>query len=179
VLQRLASGLPYGAGGGNPVTQNGFSATASVDARPYVTNPGYATPQGGARENYYYTARDAFRTEALRRTDFAANYDFPFQAGGWRIDAFVQLQVINLFNHQDLCGCGATVFENGGGVALNTLGSGILAPVGTSTLARFNPFTETPVQGVHWNYNPNFGTPLNRFAFTSPRAFRMSFGVRF
>ena len=64
-------------------------------------------------------------------------------------------------------------------MALNRIGSGVLAPVGASTLARFNPFTETPVQGVNWNYNPNFGTLLNRFAFTAPRMFRMSFGVRF
>jgi hypothetical protein len=87
--------------------------------------------------------------------------------------------VINLFNNQDLCACGGDVFSNGGSVALSRIGSGVLSPVGTSPLTRFNPFTETPVQGVNWNYNPNFGTPLNRFAFTTPRMFRMSFGVRF
>ncbi|MGH8245973.1 MAG: hypothetical protein ACREUU_06025, partial [Gammaproteobacteria bacterium] len=179
LVQRLASGLPYGAGGGNPLGQVGFSASASVDARPYVINPGYVTAQGGAQQNYYYTARDAFRTEPSRRTDFAANYDFPFELGNRRIQPFIQAQVINIFNHQDLCACGASVFENGGGVALTNLGSGILSPVGPSALTRFNPFTETPVQGVHWNYNANFGTPLNRFAFTTPRMFRMSFGVRF
>ena len=178
LLQTLASGLPYGVGGGNPTGQIGFASTASVDARPYVPDQGYVTPQGGARENYYYTARDAFRTEMSRRTDFAANYTHPFGSGAQKIEAFVQAQIINLFNHQDLCGCGGTVFVNGGGVALNTLGSGVLAPT-NSTLARFNPFTETPVQGVNWNYNANFGTPLNRFAFTSPRVFRLSFGVRF
>ena len=79
-----------------------------------------------------------------------------------------------------MCGCGGTVFVNGGGVALNTIGSGVLTPITTpATLARFNPFTETPVQGVNWNYGANFGTPVNRFAFTSPRMFRLSFGVRF
>ena len=67
VLEDLASGLPYGAVG-------------TVDARPFVaaSSPAvaaaYATPQGGASETYYFTARDAFRTEASRRTDFAANY---------------------------------------------------------------------------------------------------------
>ena len=86
LLQTWASGLPYGAGGGNPVGQIGFSASASVDARPYVTNPGYANPQGGARQNYYYTARDEFRTEASRRTDFAANYNlsYPDRLAGHR-----------------------------------------------------------------------------------------------
>ena len=141
LLQTLASGLPYGVGGGNPTGQIGFASTASVNARPYVPDQGYVTPQGGARENYYYTARDAFRTEMSRRTDFAANYTHPFGSGAQKIEAFVQAQIINLFNHQDLCGCGGTVFVNGGGVALNTLGSGVLAPT-NSTLARFNPFTK-------------------------------------
>jgi len=39
--------------------------------------------------------------------------------------------------------------------------------------------TAAPVLGTNWNYNANFGTPKNRFAFTSPRAFRVTFGVRF
>jgi hypothetical protein len=182
VVQQVASGAPYGAGGGggaNPQGQIGFSASAVVDARTYVTNPGYATPQGAASENYYYTARDAFRTESLRRTDIAVNYTLPLDLGARQLTPFLQIQVINLFNNQDLCACGGDVFTNSGGVALNRIGSGVLAPVGTSPLARFNPFTETPVQGVNWNYNTNFGTPLNRFAFTTPRMFRMSFGVRF
>jgi outer membrane receptor protein involved in Fe transport len=178
LLQDLASGLPYGAGGGNPAGQIGFSASASVNAIPYVTNPGYVTPQGGSSENYYYTARDAFHTETSRRTDFAASYNHPFGAGSRKIEAFVQAQVLNIFNNQDLCGCGATVFSNGGAVALNTIGSGVLTP-GTGSLALFNPFTTTPVQGVNWNYAANFGAPLNRFAFTSPRTFRLTFGVRF
>ena len=179
LLQSLATGLPYGAGGGNPTNPIGFSPSAAVDARPYVANPGYVTPQGGSRENYYYTARDAFRTENSRRTDFAANYSRGVGAGARRIQPFVQAQVINIFNNQDLCGCGGTVFSNGGAVALNTLGSGVLTPVSTATLAKFNPLTTAPVQGVNWNYGANFGAPLNRFAFTTPRMFRLSAGLRF
>jgi hypothetical protein len=179
LLQTLATGLPYGAGGGNPTNPIGFSPSAFVDARPYVTNPGYVTPQGGSRESYYYTARDAFRTKASRRTDFAANYSASLAVGPRRLAPFVQAQVINVFNNQDLCGCGGTVFSNGGGVALNTIGSGVLTPVSTASLARFNPLTTTPVQGVNWNYGANFGAPLNRFAFTTPRMFRLSAGLRF
>ncbi len=115
----------------------------------------------------------------MRRTDIAVNYTLPLGLGARQLTPFVQIQVINLFNNQDLCACGGDVFTNSGGVALNRIGSGVLSPIGASTLARFNPFTETPVQGVNWNYNQNFGTPLNRFAFTTPRMFRMSFGVRF
>ena len=179
VLQTLASGLPYGAGGGNPTNPIGFSPSGFVDARPYVANPGYVTPQGGARQSYYYTARDAFRTEASRRTDFAANYTLGMPAGARKVAPFIQAQVINVFNNQDLCGCGGTVFSNGGAVALNTIGSGVLTPVSTASLAPFNPLTTKPERGVNWNYNANFGAPLNRFAFTTPRMFRLSFGLRF
>ena len=178
VLQDLATGLPYGAGGGLPSGQSGFSASATVDARRYVTDPGYATPQGGDRETYYYTARDAFRTDASRRTDMAANYTYRVP-GNRSLEAFVQAQFLNVFNVQDMCACGGDVFNNGGGVALNRIGSGVLTPVNSPALAPFNPFTTTPEQGVNWNYNTNFGTPLNRFAFTSPRTFRMTFGLRF
>ncbi len=178
LLQDFATGVPYGAGGGLPVGQSGFSASAFVDARPYVTDPGYATPQGGPRQTYYYTARDAFRTDKSRRTDFAANYSYRVP-GSRSVEAFVQAQLLNIFNVQDMCACGSDVFNNGGNMAVSRIGSGVLNPVNSSALRPFNPFTETPVEGVNWNYNTNFGTPLNRFAFTSPRTFRMSFGVRF
>jgi hypothetical protein len=43
----------------------------------------------------------------------------------------------------------------------------------------FNPFTDTPVEGTNWAKGPSFGNALNRLAYTSPRAVRFSFGVRF
>jgi hypothetical protein len=172
LLADFASGLPYGASGS-------FSGSAVVNALPYVTNPGYATPQGGPNEIYYYTARDAFRTDWSRRADFAASYNRPLGVGSRKVEAFVQAQVLNIFNNQDLCGCGDTVFLNGGAVFTNRIGSGLLTPVNSAALQKFNPLTTTPVLGVNWNYNSNFGTPLNRFAFSSPRTFRLTFGVRF
>jgi hypothetical protein len=51
--------------------------------------------------------------------------------------------------------------------------------VTTATLAPFNPFTTTPVEGTNWTKGPAFGYANNKFAYTSPRMFRMSFGVRF
>ena len=63
---------PYGGGGRTVLAPNANSS--GVDPRPYVTNPGYLAPPAGNRTSYYYTARDAFRTEAQIRTDFAANY---------------------------------------------------------------------------------------------------------
>ncbi len=157
--------------------QSGFSASATVDARRYVTDLGYATPQGGDRETYYYTAR---MHSAPRCPPYRHGGELHLSRSREPVaEAFVQAQVLNVFNVQDLCACGADVFNNGGGVALSRIGSGVLTPVNSPSLAPFNPFTTTPEQGVNWNYNTNFGTPLNRFAFTSPRTFRMTFGLRF
>ena len=80
-----------------------------------------------------------------------------------------------------MCGCGASVFSNGGATDLTTIGQ----TVAVNSAAPFNPFQTQPVQGVNWDRNPNFGTaanlgtPLSAFAYTSPRIFRFSVGVRF
>jgi outer membrane receptor protein involved in Fe transport len=166
VLEDLGSGVPYGLAG-------------TIDARSFVTNPGYATPQGGATTTYYYTARDAFRSEGARRTDVAALYNFNIPAGGRRVGVFVQAQVINLFDTQDMCACGGNVFQNGGAFASTRIQSTVQGPASGVGMTAFNPFTATPVEGVNFRYHPSFGTPLNRFAFTTPRMFRMNFGVRF
>ena len=92
---------------------------------------------------------------------------------------FFHGEVINIFNQYQLCGCGGTVFNNGGGSDIRTINNGVLTAVNSGTLQAFNPFTTAPVQGVNWNLNPTFGTPANRFAYTSPRAFRFNFGVKF
>ena len=166
VLETMSSGVPYGAVG-------------LVDARPFVTNPGYVQPQGSASETYYYTARDAFRTDGEFRTDFAASLNHSLSARSYKIDLFVQMQVLNAFNQFQLCGCGDSVFNNGSQIQLaQRIGLAVLSPNGT-TRPNFNPFTQTPIQGVNWDFGPNFGTALNRMAYTIPREFRVTFGVRF
>jgi hypothetical protein len=166
VLETLGSGLPYGAVG-------------PIDARPYVTNPpAYVTPQGSSSELYYFTNRDAYRTQGFSRADFSASYNHAVTGGARKVEVFAQAQVLNILNQQDLCGCGQTVFGSGGILQLNTVSGGTPGQ-GVVTLAPFNPFTTTPVQGVNWNTLPAFGTAVNRFAYDSPRMFRVSFGVRF
>ena len=167
-LQTMASGVPYGALG-------------SVDARPYVDpaiNARYITAQGGNSVNYYYTARDAFRTDAEFRTDMSATLNHSVNAGAHRLDLFVQMQLLNIFNQFQLCGCGASVFNNGGTAQLNLISTGVLSPNGT-TRPNFDPFTQKPVQGVNWDFAPSFGTAQSRMALTMPREFRLNFGVRF
>lgn len=167
-LQTLESGAPYGA----------VSATG-VDPRPYVTNPGYLNIPSGQNTTYFYTDRDAFRTEGQRRTDLAINYTRSLP-GFANAKLFGQLQVINLFNQFQLCGCGGTVFVNGGGVDLsNTVDQTVRTSVTNANLTAFNPFTTAPVEDVNWSKGPNFGRALTRFAYTSPRQLRLSFGIRF
>lgn len=165
-IEEMASGAPYGAVG-------------QVNAIPYVANPGYATPQGSTSENYYFTARDAYRTDAAIRTDFGASYQYGVKAAGRQLDLFVQAQVLNLFDQLPVCGCGDSVFNSGGPVLLTRIGQTVLTNVTTPTLARFNPLSATPAQDVNWKLGSNFGTPLSRLAYQSPRTFRITFGIRF
>jgi hypothetical protein len=55
----------------------------------------------------------------------------------------------------------------------------VLTASNSPTLRPFNPFTETPVEGANWALGPTFGQAVSRFAYTSPRTFRFSVGVRF
>jgi outer membrane receptor protein involved in Fe transport len=177
-LQTLNTGIPYGAGG-IPIT--GGNANG-VNPGTFVTNPGYRTPPTGANTAYFYTDRDAFRLEGEKRTDVAANYNYNLGVGGRTVGLFVQAQIINLFNQFQLCGCGANnVFQNGGGSVVNTVDRTTRTPVSTGglPLVNFNPFTTQPVEGTNWAKGPNFGKALNRFAYTTPRTFRLTFGVRF
>ena len=64
-------------------------------------------------------------------------------------------------------------------VDLTRIDTSVLTKSTTPTLVAFNPFTTTPTVGTNYQLGPNFGTALNRFAYTSPREFRVSFGVRF
>ncbi len=160
-VQQMGSGAPYGALG-------------TIDTKPYVTNPGYAAPDGGrtALWDYFFTARDAFHTEATYRTDFALNYSVrPFARGG--AELFIHAEILNLFNQSQLCACGGTVFNNGGGTQLNKIGQAV------TIRQTFNPFTTTPVEGTNWVKGANFGLPVDRFSYTTPRVYRFNVGVRF
>jgi len=182
LVEIMESGVPYSAGG-REISVVG-SSTSGVDPRSYVTNPGYLTPPPGTDTSYFYTPRDAFRTESQFRSDFGATYAFKVPRAR-NTELFVQLQVLNLFNQFQLCACGATAFGTGspgnsGGVNIQRLNTAVLTSVNTpARFAPFNPFTTTPVQGVNWDYGPIFGLATSRFAYTTPQSARITFGVRF
>jgi hypothetical protein len=161
MVQQIGSGVPYGAMG-------------MINPRNFVTNPGYATPP--AAIEYFFTARDAFRTETTHRTDLSVNYSHRVPGGGSASpELFFHGEILNVFNGFQLCGCGDTVFNNGGITNMMTIGQAVSLISATP----FNPYTTEPVQGVNWDKHANFGTPLNALAYTSPRLFRFSMGIRF
>jgi len=178
--------LLFGAGSGVPYVLGSASTSApgltigQIDPRPYVVNPGYVNPlQTTATVDYFFFARDKYRTEAQYRTDFSANYKHKL-AG--RAEAFFHMEVLNIFNQFQLCGCGGTVFNNGGGSDVRQISNGVQtrATAGAASgLVTFNPFTETPVEGVNWRLASNFGTAASRYAYTSPPTFRFNVGLRF
>ena len=145
-VQSLDTGIPYGAVG-------------SVASGRYVTNaPAYATPPSSV--SYYFTARDAFRTNTILRTDLALNFSTRIANA---VEIFVQPQVLNVLNRQGLIGVSTSV----------------RTAVNSSLYQRFNPFTTAPVQGVNWDYAPTFGTARNNLDYQLPRTFTVAAGVRF
>jgi hypothetical protein len=152
LLESFFSGTPY-------------NASANIDPSPYVDNPGYANPLGQA--GYFFSARDAYRTDDITRTDIALNYSFTIGKG---FEIFIQPEVLN-------------VFDENGVIDLNTAvnaGEGVACDNGPGgECATFNPFTETPIEGVHWQKGDSFGQPTNADDYQLPRTFRFSVGFRF
>ncbi len=150
-------------------TGSPYGAVGTVRSRNFVTNPGYSTPPSSV--TYYYTARDAFRTDDIKRTDIALN--FSTRIGG-QVEIFIQPQVRNLFN-------------NRGVVAVDTTVNSERNP-GGGTYVTFNPFTTAPVQRPHldntvktanYDLGPNFGKPTSVNDYQIPRQFQITLGARF
>jgi hypothetical protein len=160
LLQQIGSGVPY-------------AAIGVVNPLSFMPNPGYLTPPGAVE--YFLAGRNPFRTEATYRTDVSLNYAHRLgRVSDVQPELFFHGELLNVFNQFQLCGCGENVFRNGGITDLTTIGQGvrIIAP-------QFNPYTTQPVEGTHWEKLPNFGLAQNAFAYTSPRIFRFSVGVKF
>ena len=141
----------------NYFTGENYSWTGSVDVDDYVTNPGYITPPTTA--TYYFSERGSQHWDNINRTDLALNYGFTVGAG---VQLFAQFDLINAFNQQG---------QDGGNTSITVYD--------TNGNATFNPFTETPTQGVNWDFGSSFGEPTSENSFQQARTFRFSLGVRF
>ena len=146
------------------------SVDGVIDSRPYVTNPGYLTPP--ATVAYYFGGRGSLHTDNITHTDLAVNYRLRIGGG---LELFVQPEITNLFNRQGVESYNEEVLTNvdcPGGSS-----QGAACPAGG--LKAFNPFTETPVEGVNYIKGPNFGKPTQENDYQQPRTYRLSVGVRF
>lgn len=151
LLQGFYSGTPY-------------SAFGSVDVVEYVGDPadlGYYGWPG--TPSYYFSDRGAFRTEDVSRTDISLNYSFFINIGGGQLEVFLQPEVVNLFNEHAV-------------VSPNTT---TLTYRNDSSLESFDPFTETPVEGVNWRKGSSWGEAQSETDFQQARTVRFSVGLRF
>ncbi|MDH3744833.1 MAG: TonB-dependent receptor [Acidobacteriota bacterium] len=148
LLQSFFSGTPY-------------STDGSVDSRPYVTNPGYASPPSTVA--YFFNGRGDQLTDDITRTDLALNYSFQWNAWGKSMEVFLQPEIINIFNEDGI--------ENPVDDILDNTNDG--------SFAAFNPFTTTPVRGTHYDLSSDYGQADDEDDFQDPREYRFSIGFRF
>lgn len=136
---------------------NPYGASANVFVGEFVDNPGYQTPP--TTNVYFFTDRDEFDTDDITQTDISLNYGVTF--GKWEI--FLQPELLN-------------VFDEDGAVSVNTR---VDTAATDSSLEAFDPFTETPIEGVHWRKGSDFGEPRSEGDLQRLREFRISVGFKF
>jgi hypothetical protein len=141
-------------------SSTGYDNTITLDPRSYVTNPGYTTPTSSV--TYYLSERGELRRDDIFRTDFSLSWARSLP-GARRAQVFLRGVVNNLFNHQRIDGFNTTILRR------DT----------NSAYAAFNPFTETPVQGVHWDFGPEYGKVTGTSDYQTPREASFSVGFRF
>lgn len=114
---------------------------------------------------YYFTRPGQLRGRDNARTDLSLQYVRPMP-GSMTSELVVRVDVLNLLGKERLIDPEALV------VARTALSD----PARFST---FNPFTETPRPGVHWETDPRFLAGAEAGAMTMARTYRASIGFRF
>ena len=95
-----------------------------------------------ATGSYFFSARGAFRTDVVYSINVSLQYEILIR--GARL--FIKGDTLNVFNNTAVIFPGTDVFDR--------FNSGA-----ASGLRAFNPFTEVPVEGVHYLLSPTFGKP--------------------
>ena len=137
-----------------------YDFNISIDSRPYVTNPGYLVPPSTV--TYYVSRRGEFRFDSTWRTDLSLSWNRKVP-GLAKAQVFLRAVMNNVFNN----------------AALTSFNTTIIGKSGDSTLAAFNPFTTTPVEGVNWKKGPSFGQAVSPNSYQNPREYNLSIGFRF
>jgi outer membrane receptor protein involved in Fe transport len=137
-----------------------YDWSAAIDTRPYVTNPGYITPVSSP--TYYFSGRGEFKRDGIWRTDLSLGWERGLP-GAPKARMFFRGVVNNLFNLHGIDGFNTTV---------QTASS-------NTALLPFNPFTQTPVKGVNWDFGPEYGKVTGPGSYQTTREFNFSVGIRF
>jgi hypothetical protein len=149
LLHNYDSGLPYSVAG--PVNLTRYAGAPST--------AGYNSVPNGL---YYFSDRGALRTDNIQSTDVALRYSLRVGVA----ELFAQGDLLNAFNRHGIADP-------------QRLGLTVSTAATSNTLQPFNPATETPIEGVHYQRAANFGQPLNDLAYQRPRTYRISLGARF
>ena len=164
LLERYHSALSYSAVGTIDVRKG--VANGPADG---VVNPGYVTAPSNV--TYYFSDRGAFRVDNISSTDLGVNLYLPAFRG---LRAFIEADLLNLFGQQ---GIEDPDFVNK--TVLTRRQSTCIQSNSTSRCLAFNPFKETPQEGINWQKAPTFGQPISASAYQLPRTYRVSIGVKF
>jgi hypothetical protein len=148
IVDTYATGTPY-------------ENSAEIDVASYVTNPGYIAPD--TTHTYYFSERGAYRWDDVNSFDVALTYAFTPKLWGRSIEIYIKPEVRNAFNEQAQIS-GDTTTED--------------AFTHPTKYTKFNPFTETPVEGVNWGKGPNFGKALQSTHYQAPRTYLLAVGIR-
>jgi hypothetical protein len=183
VLERFDSGTPYSAAGSIYISSDAGSrcTTALLAGTAFHPCPSNATTHysniaGFTTNTYFFSQRGAFRTADLNASDFSLNYYLPIS----RAQLYFEGQVLNAFNNQAAINVNTTVRTATSSACIQTVGANI-----GKRCAAFNPFTDTPVEGVNFVKGASFGQPVNPTNastggdFQLPRTYRFSVGARF
>jgi hypothetical protein len=138
-----------------------YGAKGFVASELFIENPGYLTPP--SEVDYWFTGRDAFTTDDIHSSNLTFIYSLSFDLfGGKAFEIFLQPQILNLFGEEGVRNVNLTVLD-----ATN------------DDYEDFDPFTQTPVEGVHFDLGEDFGQARREEDFQQPRTFRFSVGFRF
>jgi hypothetical protein len=164
VLHNFDTGLPYSAVGTILVRGAGTGAPTTL-----VYN---APPSTG---QYYFSERGEFRLPDIQRTDVGLNYGIPI----WRTQLFVEAEMLNVFNRQDLVSIATSVNARGNSTAFTPFNPFTTSVESLIECPQGTPAAQCTAMGAHWQKASNFGQPTGPGSYQLPRTYRFSVGVRF
>lgn len=141
---------------GNPYSIVGYISTEFDPA----ARSSYAQPPLDV--SYYFSGTKVYHFDDVTSTDLGVRYQLPLVR---LANVFFDLTVANVFNEDA---------QTGGNLLVTTRYKG-QCPV----CVTFNPYTDTPVEGVHYRKGPKFGQATSVSHYQMPRTYSFSAGVRF